>query len=68
MMTYYWPEMSEQNALRCLQQGNFCMEYASPQVTDWSCVYNPKQGTLLFNMRDDLSEVYFLDVFAELGK
>ena len=68
MMTYYWPEMSEENALRCLQQGNFGMEYAGGQVTDWSCVYNPKQGTLLFNMRDDLSEVYFLDVFAELRK
>ena len=68
MMTYYWPVMSEEQALRCLQQGNFGMEYAGGQVTDWSCVYNPKQGTLLFNMRDDLSEVYFLDVFAELRK
>ena len=68
MMTYYWPVMSEEQALRCLQQGNFGMELPSPQVTDWSCVYNPKQGTLLFNMRDDLSEVYFLDVFAELRK
>ena len=68
MMTYYWPVMSEEQALRCLQQGNFGMEYAGNQVTDWSCVYNPKQGTLLFNMRDDLSEVYFLDVFAELRK
>ena len=68
MMTYYWPVMSEEQALRCLQQGNFGMEYASPQVTDWSCVYNPKQGTLLFNMRDDLSEVYFLNVYEELRK
>ncbi len=73
MMTYYWPVMSEEDALRCLQQGNFGMEYAGnemfgPQVTDWSCVYNPKKGTLLFNMRDDLSEVYSLNVFEELRK
>ena len=68
MMTYYWPVMSEEQALRCLQQGNFGMELPSPQVTDWSCVYNPKQGTLLFNMRDDLSEVYFLNVYEELRK
>ena len=33
MMTYYWPAMSEEQALRCLQQGNFGMELASPQVT-----------------------------------
>ena len=68
MMTYYWPVMSEEEALRCLQQGNFGMEYPADQVTDWSCIYNPKQGTLLFNMRDDLSEVYYLNIFEELAK
>ena len=68
MMSNYYPVMSEEQALRCLQEGNFGMELPAGQVTDWSCIYNPKQGTLLFNMRDDLSEVYYLNIFEELAK
>ena len=65
MMSAYTPVMTEEQALLCLQEGNFGMEIPG-QVTDWSCVYNPVKGTLLFNMRDDMSAVYSINVFDEL--
>lgn len=67
MMAHYQPTMTEEEALECLQFGNFGMELPG-QLTDWSCVYNPRKGTLLFNMRNDLSEVYYINIFEELAK
>ncbi|MCQ2370181.1 MAG: linear amide C-N hydrolase [Paludibacteraceae bacterium] len=66
MMSGYSPVMSETQALECLQLGNFGMNNAN-QLTDWSCVYNPQEMTILFNMRDDMSEVYSIDVKKDLG-
>ena len=66
MMSHYSPVMTEEDALRCLQYGNFGIETPN-EVTDWSCVYNPKKKTILFNMRDDLSTVYFIDLMKDLG-
>ena len=65
MMAHYQPTMTEEEALECLQFGNFGMELPN-QLTDWSCVYNPRKGTVLFNMRDDLSEVYSINIKDEL--
>lgn len=65
MMAHYQPTMTEEAALECLQFGNFGMELPG-QFTDWSCVYNPRKRTVLFNMRDDLSEVYSIDLNKDL--
>ena len=65
MMSAYKPIMSEREALLCLQEGNFGIE-APNDVTNWSCVYNPEERTMLFNMRDDLSEVYSIDLKKDL--
>lgn len=65
MMAHYQPTMTEEAALECLQYGNFGMELPG-QLTDWSCVYNPRKGTVIFNMRDDLSEVYSINIKDEL--
>ena len=65
MMRHYSPVMTEGDALRCLQYGNFGIETID-EVTDWSCVYNPKDRTILFNMRDDLSIVYCIDLEKDL--
>ncbi len=66
MMAHYQPTMTEEAELECLQFGNFGMELPG-QLTDWSCVYNPRKGTVIFNMRDDLSEVYSIDIKKELA-
>lgn len=66
MMAHYQPTMTEEAALECLQYGNFGMELPG-QLTDWSCVYNPRKGTVIFNMRNDLSEVYSIDIKKELA-
>lgn len=58
MMSHYKPIMSEEEALLCLQEGNYGIEEGEDETTDWSCVYNPAKRTILFNMRDDLSEIY----------
>lgn len=65
MMSAYRPVMTEDQALECLQEGNFGMELPG-QLTDWSCIYNPKKGTLIFNMHNDMSAVYSINVFEEL--
>ncbi|MCQ2312959.1 MAG: linear amide C-N hydrolase [Paludibacteraceae bacterium] len=65
MMSAYKPVMTEEEALECLQEGNFGMGHPN-QVTDWSCIYNPRKGTLVFNMRNELSEVYSINIKDEL--
>lgn len=66
MMSHYSPVMNEEEALKCLQYGNFSMEVLDG-VTNWSCVYNPKKRTVLFNMRNDLSTAYFIDLNKDLN-
>lgn len=34
-------------------------------VTNWSCIYNPAQKTILFNMRNDMSQIYKIDFNAD---
>ena len=53
------------NALMCLQEGSFGIEEPD-NVTNWSCIYNPAERTMLFNMRNDLSEVYSIDLKEDL--
>ena len=65
MMSAYKPVMSEKEALLCLQEGSFGIE-TPDDVTNWSCVYNPAERTMLFNMRNDLSEVYSIDLKEDL--
>lgn len=65
MMSAYKPIMSEKEALICLQEGSFGIEEPD-DVTNWSCIYNPSERTMLFNMRNDLSEVYSIDLKVDL--
>ena len=65
LMMSYRPVMDEMEALRCLQAGSFGVEMLG-DVTNWSCVYNPKQRTILFCMRNDMSKIYKLDLKKEL--
>lgn len=65
MMSHYSPTMTEEEALQCLQYGSFGVETPN-QVTDWSCVYNPKKKTVIFTMRNDMSTVYSIDLNKDL--
>lgn len=65
MMHHYSPVMTEDEALKCLQFGNYGIEVPN-EVTDWSCVYNTRKKTMIFNMRDDLSTVYSVDLNKDL--
>ena len=56
----YKPVMSEMEALECLQAGAFAIEMPN-DATNWSCIYNPAQKTILFNMRNDMSKIYKID-------
>lgn len=60
LMSHYALVMDEEDALRCLQHGCFAAD-AMGKVTDWSCVYNPVKQTILFNLHNDLSNVYSID-------
>ncbi|MDO5341826.1 MAG: hypothetical protein Q4F69_05165 [Bacteroidia bacterium] len=57
--------MDEEEALQCLQYGNYGIE-VSGQVTNWSCVYNSRQKTILFNVRDDMSQAFTIDLKKDL--
>lgn len=65
MMSHYSPVMNEEEALQCLQYGNYGMEMPG-ETTDWSCVYNPKKRTVMFNMRNDMSKVYSIDLNKDM--
>ena len=56
----YKPVMSEMEALECLQAGSYAIE-AYGNATNWSCIYNPAQKTVLFCMRNDMSQIYKID-------
>ena len=66
MMNFYHPVMTEMEALECLQEGHFGIEEFGG-ITDWSMVFNPAERTILFNMRDDMSKIYTLDLKKDLG-
>lgn len=65
LMSHYAPTMTEEEALQCLQYGSYGVETPN-QVTDWSCVYNPKKKTVIFTMRNDMSTVYTIDLNKDL--
>lgn len=65
MMSHYSLVMNEEEALQCLQYGNYGIEFRG-ETTDWSCVYNPKKRTVMFNMRNDMSKVYSIDLNKDL--
>ena len=65
MMMSYYPVMSEMQALKCLQEGSFGVEVFG-DVTNWSCIYNTAQRTILFCMRNDMSTIYKVDLKKEL--
>ena len=65
MMHHYSLIMDEEEALQCLQYGNFGIEVPG-QVTNWSCVYNSKQKTILFNVRDEMDKAFTIDLKKDL--
>lgn len=65
MMGHFSPVMDEEEALSVLQYGNFGIEYPG-QVTNWSCVYNSKQRTILFNVRDQADRAFTIDLKKDL--
>ena len=65
MMNFYKPTMSEMEALRCLQEGRYDLEVPH-HLTNWSCIYNPTQKTVLFALRNDMSQVYKVDLKEDL--
>lgn len=65
MMMAYRPVMSEMEALKCLQEGSFGVEIWN-NLTNWSCIYNTMQRTILFCMRNDMSTIYKVDLKTEL--
>lgn len=65
MMMSYRPVMSEMEALKCLQEGSFGVEMWN-NVTNWSCIYNTAQRTILFCMRNDMSTIYKVDLKKDL--
>lgn len=67
MMNGYKPVMTEMEALQCLQGGAFGIEILN-ELTDWSCVYNPKQKTVLFALRNDMSKIYKVDLNTDFNK
>lgn len=65
MMTYYEPVMSEFEALKCLQKGTYGVEYPD-ELTNFSAVYNPVERTVLFNVYNDMSEAFTIDLKKDL--
>lgn len=65
MMNAYKPIMSEFQALKCLQEGTYTMEYPDNK-TNYSAVYNPVQRTVLFNVHNDMSEAFTIDLKKDL--
>lgn len=65
MMNAYKPVMSEFQALKCLQEGTYTMEYPDNK-TNYSAVYNPVQRTVLFNVHNDMTEAFAIDLNKDL--
>ena len=65
MMNAYKPVMSEFQALKCLQEGYYTMEYPDNK-TNYSAVYNLAQRTCIFNVHNDMSEAFTIDLKKDL--
>lgn len=65
MMNSYRPVMSEFQALKCLQEGTYAIEYPG-MLTNYSAVYNANQRTVLFNVHNDMSEAFTIDLKKDL--
>ena len=65
MMDAYKPVMDEFQALKCLQVGTYTMEYPDNK-TNYSAVYNPAKRTVLFNIHNDMSEAFTIDLKKDL--
>lgn len=65
LMGHYSPTMDEEEALQALQYGNYGIGVPG-QVTNWSCVYNSKQRTILFNVRNQSDRAFFIDLKKDL--
>ncbi len=61
MMNSYKPVMTEFQALKCLQDGTCAIEYLG-KLTIYSAVYNANQRTVLFNVHNDMSEAFTIDL------
>lgn len=54
MMNHYKPTMTLEEALACSQEGMFSLEEGyEDQLTNWSCIYNPKELTIHFYNRNE---------------
>ena len=67
MMRAYKPIMSEFQALKCLQEGTYTMEYPDNK-TNYSAVYNLAKRTVLFNVHNDMSEAFTIDLNKDLNE
>ena len=65
MMHHYSLIMDEKKALSVLQEGNYGIEVPK-HVTNWSCVYNCKQKTVLFTVRNQTDRAFFIDLKTDL--
>ncbi len=67
MMDAYKPVMTLEEALACSQEGIFSLEAGyEDQLTNWSCIYNPKELTIHFYNRNDTSKLYIIDLKKDL--
>lgn len=67
MMNHYKPTMTLEEALACSQEGIFSLEQGyEDQLTNWSCIYNPKERTIHFYNRNDTSKLYIIDLKKDL--
>ena len=65
MMNYYSLVMDEEEALSVLQQGSYGIEVPG-HLTNWSCVYNGTQKTVLFTVRNQTDRAFLIDLKKDL--
>lgn len=65
MMSNYSLVMEEETALRVLQTGSYGLEVPG-HTTNWSCVYNSAQRTILFNVRNQMDKAFSIDLKTDL--
>lgn len=67
MMKAYKPVMTLEEALACSQEGIFSLEPGyEDMLTNWSCIYNPKERTIHFYNRNDVTKLYVVDLKKDL--
>ena len=54
-----------EEALRCLQFGHYGIGFPG-QTTNWSCVYNPAQRTVIFTVRNEIDKAFSIDLKTDL--